>query len=99
MKPMLTSALALGCVSAALVASAGTSQAATSATHPSARASSVQAARANAEEHAGVGRGQALTVRDTILDRDGDSHVRFTRTFHGLPVVGGDFVVHQASGG
>ena len=97
MKPFLASALALGCVSAAVLASAGTSQAAP--TPHSARADSVAAARSNAHEHAGVGRGQGLTVKDTVVDRSGASHVRFTRTFHGLEVVGGDFVVHQAKGG
>ena len=97
MKPYLASALALGCVSAALVASAGTSQAAP-ATQFS-KADSVAAARSSAHEHAGVGRGQGLTVKDTVIDRSGASHVRFTRTFHGLEVVGGDFVVNQAKGG
>ncbi|GAB3775884.1 Zn-dependent metalloprotease [Nocardioides ginsengisegetis] len=97
MKPTLASALALGCVSAALVATAGNSQAADT-THD-VRGDSIASARSNAEQHAGVGRGQDLRVKDTVLDKDGGSHVRFTRTFRGLEVVGGDFVVHQAQGG
>ena len=97
MKPTLASALALGCVSAALVATAGNSQAAPHPLRP--RRASITAARSNAQQHAGVGRGQGLVVKDTVLDSDGASHVRFSRTFHGLEVVGGDFVVHQAQGG
>jgi Zn-dependent metalloprotease len=97
MKPMLASALALGCVSAALVASAGVSQA-TPTSHDR-KADSIDAARANAREHAGVGAGLGLVVRDTVLDDSGASHVRFTRTFRGLEVVGGDLVVHQGRSG
>ncbi|MFC4784511.1 M4 family metallopeptidase [Nocardioides sp. MAHUQ-72] len=97
MKPMLASALALGCVSAAMVTTAGNSQAAPSTQDRA--AASISAARTNAQQHAGVGAGQGLVVRDTVLDAGGASHVRFERTFHGLEVVGGDFVVHQAQGG
>ena len=39
---------------------------------------------------------QELVPTDTILDRDGTTHVRFDRTYQGLPVLGGDLVVHQA---
>ncbi len=97
MKPILASALALGCVSAAMVATAGNSQAAP--THQDRTAASISAARANAQAHAGVGGGQGLVVRDTVLDANGASHVRFDRTYKGLEVVGGDFVVHQSKGG
>jgi len=97
MKPMLASALALSCASAALVATAGSTQAVESRTDRT--ADSIAAARASAREHAGVGAAQGLAVRDTVLDANGASHVRFSRTFHGLEVVGGDFVVHQAKGG
>ena len=40
---------------------------------------------------------QELTVTDTMLDRDGSSHVRMVRTYRGLPVLGGDLVVHQSA--
>jgi len=40
---------------------------------------------------------QELTVTDTMLDRDGSSHVRMERTYRGLPVLGGDLVVHQSA--
>ncbi|MFF9812293.1 M4 family metallopeptidase [Streptomyces sp. NPDC014006] len=39
------------------------------------------------------------TVRDVIVDKDGTQHVRYDRTYHGLPVLGGDFVVHLAPDG
>lgn len=41
----------------------------------------------------------AFGVRDTIVDADGDSHVRMSRTIGGLPVLGGDVVVHQDKAG
>ena len=45
-----------------------------------------------------LGTGQGLVVRDTVRDANGASHVRFDRTYRGLPVVGGDLVVHQTRG-
>ncbi len=43
-------------------------------------------------------KGQKFVARDAVLDRNGASHVRLDRTYRGLPVVGGDLVVHQAGG-
>ncbi len=43
-------------------------------------------------------RGQAFSATATLRDADGSTHVRLQRTFHGLPVVGGDLVVHQGPG-
>ena len=40
---------------------------------------------------------QALSARSVATDKDGTTHVRFDRTFRGLPVVGGDLVVHTAA--
>jgi Zn-dependent metalloprotease len=37
-------------------------------------------------------------ARDVIVDADGTEHVRFERTYAGLPVIGGDFVVHSRNG-
>ena len=37
--------------------------------------------------------------RDAVLDRNGATHVRLDRTYRGLPVVGGDLVVHQGPDG
>src|ERR1700709_1858451 len=47
--------------------------------------------------HAGAA--HAFTVRNVLVDPDGTSHVRMTRTFHALPVIGGDLVVHQSKAG
>ena len=56
-------------------------------------------ARASLRASAPLGSRDTLAVADTMLDRDGASHVRFTRSFAGLEVVGGDVVVHQDSAG
>ncbi|GGY12553.1 M4 family metallopeptidase [Streptomyces djakartensis] len=37
---------------------------------------------------------QETKVRDVVVDQDGTRHVRYDRTYHRLPVLGGDFVVH-----
>ncbi len=42
---------------------------------------------------------QRLVVKDVIRDASGATHVRYDRTFRGLPVVGGDLVVHFAPSG
>ncbi|WP_323117832.1 M4 family metallopeptidase [Burkholderia alba] len=42
--------------------------------------------------------GDQFKVRDVIVDRDGTEHVRFDRFHGGLPVVGGDVVVHSSQG-
>jgi len=34
-------------------------------------------------------------ARDVIVDADGTEHVRFDRSYGGLPVIGGDFVLHS----
>src|SRR5882762_1025415 len=41
----------------------------------------------------------AFAVRDVIVDKDGSTHVRMDRSIGGLPVLGGDVVVHQAKDG
>ncbi|WP_031073023.1 M4 family metallopeptidase [Streptomyces sp. NRRL WC-3742] len=65
---------------------------------PGMREAAIAKARANVARNAGVfgfGAGQDLVLKDVVLDADGASHVRFDRTYQGLPVVGGDLVVHQ----
>ena len=42
---------------------------------------------------------QGFKVIDTIVDRDGTTHVRMQRTYRGLPVVGGDLVAHESKSG
>ncbi|GAA2748402.1 M4 family metallopeptidase [Kitasatospora cinereorecta] len=72
------------------------------ATAASGRDSAIAKAKANVSRNAdlfGFGSGQDLQVKDVIIDRDGTQHVRFDRTYQGLPVIGGDLVVHQDSHG
>ncbi|MEU6199892.1 M4 family metallopeptidase [Streptomyces sp. NPDC047061] len=57
----------------------------------------VAAARAAAFAHAsatGVGAGDELQPQDVMIDPEGARHVRFVRTHQGMPVLGGDLVVH-----
>lgn len=37
-------------------------------------------------------------TRDVIVDAKGTEHVRFQRTYRGLPVIGGDVVLHSRNG-
>ncbi|MGW4379783.1 M4 family metallopeptidase [Kitasatospora sp. NPDC004531] len=46
-----------------------------------------------------LGDRERLVVKDAVADADGDRHLRYERTFAGLPVVGGDLVVHQRADG
>ena len=39
-----------------------------------------------------------FVARGAIVDADGSEHVRFDRTYRGLPVIGGDVVVHSRNG-
>ncbi|MER6030150.1 M4 family metallopeptidase [Streptomyces sp. NPDC001851] len=57
----------------------------------------VEAARTAAFAHAsatGVSKGDELHAQDVMLDPEGARHVRFVRTHDGMPVLGGDLVVH-----
>lgn len=40
----------------------------------------------------------AFAARDVIVDADGTEHVRFDRTYNGLPMIGGDVVMHSRNG-
>ncbi|WP_316520909.1 M4 family metallopeptidase [Kitasatospora brasiliensis] len=42
---------------------------------------------------------EKLVTKDVIQDADGTRHLRYERTLNGLPVLGGDLVVHQAPTG
>ncbi|MGW0769323.1 M4 family metallopeptidase [Streptomyces sp. NPDC002676] len=42
----------------------------------------------------GLGAQEKLVVKDVIKDNDGTLHTRYERTYAGLPVLGGDLVVH-----
>ncbi|WP_329596180.1 M4 family metallopeptidase [Streptomyces pseudovenezuelae] len=59
---------------------------------------SAQAAAAGTARRIGLGAQEKLVVRDVITDADGTTHTRYERTLAGLPVLGGDLVVHDRSG-
>ncbi|MFD3851433.1 M4 family metallopeptidase [Streptomyces microflavus] len=44
----------------------------------------------------GLGTKKALVVKNVVKDNDGTLHTRYERTYSGLPVLGGDLVVHTA---
>ncbi|MEU6389042.1 M4 family metallopeptidase [Streptomyces sp. NPDC046939] len=68
----------------------------------SARADLVKDASARTAETAKelkLGSKEKLVVRDVVKDRDGTTHTRYERTYDGLPVLGGDLVVHESKSG
>ncbi|MDH6707783.1 Zn-dependent metalloprotease [Kitasatospora sp. MAA19] len=46
-----------------------------------------------------LGGQEKLVAKDAVVDKDGTRHLRFERTYAGLPVLGGDLVVHQKADG
>ncbi|MBO1413174.1 M4 family metallopeptidase [Streptomyces sp. FH025] len=46
-----------------------------------------------------LGGQEQLVAKDAVVDKDGTRHLRFERTYAGLPVLGGDLVVHQSAAG
>ncbi|MCX4767634.1 M4 family metallopeptidase [Streptomyces sp. NBC_01275] len=59
---------------------------------------SAQTASAATAQRLGLGAKEKLVVRDVIQDADGTTHTRYERTYAGLPVLGGDLVVHLKNG-
>uniref|UniRef100_UPI00068FFDD6 M4 family metallopeptidase n=1 Tax=Kitasatospora setae TaxID=2066 RepID=UPI00068FFDD6 len=47
----------------------------------------------------GLGATEKLVAKDAFKDADGTQHFRYERTYGGLPVLGGDLIVHQAANG
>ncbi len=47
----------------------------------------------------GLGTDYTVTATDVVREANGATHVRMERAFRGLPVVGGDFVVHRTPAG
>ncbi|WP_164992457.1 M4 family metallopeptidase [Streptomyces sp. L2] len=69
----------------------------TSASAAMATSAVVRAAHTAAFAHAsatGVSKGDELHAQDVMIDPEGARHVRFVRTHDGMPVLGGDLVVH-----
>lgn len=85
---------------AVAVATAGLcGSAAAAANHPAAVARALAFLKSDAFATR-AGDADGFAVRDVIVDRDGSTHVRLARSFRGLPVIGGDLVVHtDARGG
>ncbi|QTE00994.1 M4 family metallopeptidase [Streptomyces cyanogenus] len=67
-----------------------------------ARTTLIQQAQAGAADTAhriGLGAKEKLVVKDVVKDVDGTLHTRYERTYAGLPVLGGDLIVHTAKSG
>ncbi|MYX95904.1 peptidase M4 family protein, partial [Streptomyces sp. SID486] len=67
-----------------------------------ARTTLIQQAQAGATDTArliGLGAKEKLVVKDVVKDVDGTVHTRYERTYGGLPVLGGDLIVHTAKSG
>jgi Zn-dependent metalloprotease len=58
-----------------------------------------QAAAPETADRIGLGAREELVVRDVVKDADGAVHTRYERTYDGLPVLGGDLVVHETEDG
>ncbi|MEU6160627.1 M4 family metallopeptidase [Streptomyces sp. NPDC047130] len=69
---------------------------------PAARTALLKAAEGRTADTAkaiGLASSEKLVVRDVVQDGDGTLHTRYERTYQGLPVLGGDLVVHTSPSG
>ncbi|MFE4060519.1 M4 family metallopeptidase [Streptomyces sp. NPDC059096] len=69
---------------------------------PAQRVDAIKSAQADTASEArtlGLGAAEKLVVRDVVKDADGTVHTRYERTYQGLPVLGGDLVVHETPAG
>ncbi|MFI9605326.1 M4 family metallopeptidase [Streptomyces sp. NPDC052043] len=67
-----------------------------------ARTSLIEQAQTDSSETAqeiGLGVKEKLVARDVVQDADGTLHTRYERTYAGLPVLGGDLIVHTSKAG
>ncbi|MFJ3664621.1 M4 family metallopeptidase [Streptomyces sp. NPDC090119] len=58
-----------------------------------------RAGLARTAEDIGLGAKEKLVVKDVVKDADGTVHTRYERTYEGLPVLGGDLIVHTSESG
>ncbi|MGW1713492.1 M4 family metallopeptidase [Streptomyces sp. NPDC002156] len=68
---------------------------------PAQRTALIRSAEQKATRTAGalsLGAQEKLVVKDVTKDADGTLHTRYERTYAGLPVLGGDLVVHTPAG-
>jgi Zn-dependent metalloprotease len=54
---------------------------------------------ASTAKELGLSSKEKLVVKDVVKDNDGTVHYRYNRTYDGLPVLGGDLVVHETKSG
>ena len=69
----------------------------TSAPSPSAVVAAARAAALAHSAQTGIGRDNQLVATDVMIDASGTQHVRFHQTYRGIPVTGGDLIVHLRS--
>ncbi|ANP49575.1 Zn-dependent metalloprotease [Streptomyces griseochromogenes] len=99
---LLSTGLAASANAQATTGTAAKLSAAPTALSAAARTTLVQQAQASAArtaQHIGLGAKEKLVVKDVVKDADGTVHTRYERTYAGLPVLGGDLVVHTAKSG
>ncbi|MEH1058875.1 M4 family metallopeptidase [Micromonospora sp. CPCC 206171] len=97
---MRRTTLLSGLATAALLATAATVPTAAAAA-PGVSGDPFTRAVAQLKAHSGAGLaadGQSFTLRQVATDADGTEHVRLNRYSDGLPVLGGDVVVHLGKG-
>ncbi|MDT0465444.1 M4 family metallopeptidase [Streptomyces gibsoniae] len=107
----VATAVAAAAVLSTGLTSSATAQAAADGSHhaaapvalsAAARTGLFQKAQTEAAETAqqiGLGAKEKLIVKDVVRDADGTVHTRYERTYAGLPVLGGDLVVHTTKSG
>ncbi|WP_345699015.1 M4 family metallopeptidase [Kitasatospora terrestris] len=86
----------------AIQVAAGTAQASPAPVAAQQRADLLAAAGGEAPSAAralGLSGQEKLVVKDAVVDSDGARHYRYERTWAGLPVLGGDLVVHTSAKG
>ncbi|MGY1578605.1 M4 family metallopeptidase [Streptomyces sp. MN13] len=100
---LLTTGLTTGSATAQDTSGSTAARAATPlALSPATRTALIRQADAATERTAdeiGLGAKEELVVRDVVKDADGSLHTRYERTYDGLPVLGGDLVVHESPTG
>ncbi|MDH6619520.1 Zn-dependent metalloprotease [Streptomyces sp. SAI-135] len=101
---LLTTGLTAGAASAQTPAEAGRSTLAAAPLQLSAAARTTlikqqQAGAPDTAREIGLGAKEKLVVKDVVKDADGTVHTRYERTYDGLPVLGGDLVVHESKSG
>ncbi|MFG2603145.1 M4 family metallopeptidase [Streptomyces sp. NPDC048514] len=99
---LLTTGLTTGASASPAGPAATPLAAAPTALSTAARTSLLQKAQAGAAEtaqHIGLGAKEKLVAKDVVKDVDGTLHTRYERTYAGLPVLGGDLIVHTAKSG